>query len=52
VGFGLSSREQIIEVKDYCEGVIVGSALMRRVMENGIDDCVSFMADIRNALSQ
>lgn len=50
VGFGLSSREQIIEVKNYCEGVIVGSALMRRVMENGLDDCVSFVGDIRDAL--
>lgn len=50
VGFGLSSREQVIRIKNDCEGVIIGSSLMRRLMDFGIDDAVSFMGGVRDAL--
>ncbi len=51
VGFGISSREQVINIKNDCEGVIIGSALMRRVIDNGIDECINFVSGIRDALS-
>ena len=50
VGFGISSREQVINLKDHCEGVIIGSSLMRRVMDNGLDEGINFATGIRNAL--
>ncbi|HET6872976.1 MAG TPA: tryptophan synthase subunit alpha [Sporolactobacillaceae bacterium] len=31
VGFGISSREQVETFKDYCDGFIVGSAIVREV---------------------
>jgi len=51
VGFGLSSREQIVKIKNDCEGVIIGSSLMRRLMDNGIEDCVGFVSGIRDTLN-
>ena len=37
LGFGISSKEIVQEVKDYCDGVIVGSAVVRRLSENRQD---------------
>jgi len=31
VGFGISSKEQVEQFKDYCDGFIVGSAIVREV---------------------
>jgi len=50
VGFGISSREQVLKVRENCEGVIIGSALMRRVMDSGLYECISFISGIRDAL--
>lgn len=50
IGFGISSHEQVSNIKDHCEGVIIGSSLMRRVMDSGLDECISFATGIRNAL--
>ncbi|MCA0985776.1 tryptophan synthase subunit alpha [Guptibacillus algicola] len=36
VGFGVSSPEHVKELKDYCDGVIVGSAIIRQV-ESQVD---------------
>ncbi|MEA4902612.1 tryptophan synthase subunit alpha [Desulfitobacterium sp.] len=33
IGFGVSSPEQASYLKDYCDGVIVGSAIVRRIEE-------------------
>lgn len=34
LGFGISSREAVKKVKDYCDGVIVGSAVVKRLDGN------------------
>lgn len=34
LGFGISSRKVVSEVKEYCDGVIVGSAIVRRMVED------------------
>ena len=34
LGFGISSREVVKNVKNDCDGVIVGSAIVRRLYEN------------------
>jgi len=51
VGFGLSSREQVLRIKNDCEGVIIGSSLMRRVMDGQVDEALNFMRGIREALN-
>ncbi len=33
IGFGISTPEQAVQIKDYCEGVIVGSAIVKRIEE-------------------
>ncbi|CCQ97858.1 Tryptophan synthase alpha chain [[Clostridium] ultunense Esp] len=45
VGFGLSKREQVEELSPYCDGVIVGSALIRHLHEGkGIKEfCEAFL---------
>lgn len=37
IGFGISSEDQIRELKNLCDGVIVGSALVEQI-EKGIED--------------
>lgn len=45
IGFGISSKESVSEVKDYCDGVIVGSAIVKR-MNDGIPQVLSFMDEL------
>lgn len=51
VGVGVSTPEQAAEVSQVADGVIVGSAVIRRILDSGkIDDAIGFVADIRAAL--
>ena len=45
IGFGISSKETVAEVKDNCDGVIVGSAIVKR-MSSGIDTVLDFMDEL------
>jgi len=38
VGVGISTPEQAVEVCEVADGVVVGSALVRRVLESGADE--------------
>ncbi len=53
VGFGISSPEQVKTMKNYCNGVIVGSAIVKIVGEYG-KNCTEpigqFVKNLRNAL--
>ncbi|WP_143317148.1 tryptophan synthase subunit alpha [Clostridium sp. HBUAS56017] len=49
LGFGISSREVVKEVKDYCDGVIIGSAVVRRLGENR-EQAFEFVQDISEEL--
>ncbi|PLS07449.1 tryptophan synthase subunit alpha [Bacillus halotolerans] len=33
VGFGISSREQVVKMNEICDGVVVGSALVKKIEE-------------------
>lgn len=35
IGFGISNPEQAAQMASYCDGVIVGSAIVNRIAENG-----------------
>ncbi len=51
VGVGVSTPEQAVEVSQVADGVIVGSAVIRRILDSGrIDDAIAFVAEIRAAL--
>ncbi|MDT8368030.1 MAG: tryptophan synthase subunit alpha [Longimicrobiales bacterium] len=50
VGFGISTPEQARAVGSIADGVVVGSALVRVVAEEGIEGAVRFIAGLRTAL--
>lgn len=50
VGFGVSNPEQAKGIAAYADGVVVGSAFVRRLHEQGIDQAVEFVASLRAAM--
>ena len=50
VGFGVSTPEQAYEISRLAEGVIIGSALVRRFLENGTDAGIRFIREVRKAI--
>lgn len=46
IGFGISSKEVVKEVKDYCDGVIVGSAIVKRMAESK-QAVIDFIKDLK-----
>jgi len=50
VGFGISTPEQAAVVGRLADGVVVGSALVRRLEEKGIDEGAAFVGALRRAL--
>lgn len=52
VGFGISNQQQVRELRNHCEGVIVGSALVRRLLGNGLSAGLTFIRELRIALDQ
>lgn len=53
VGFGVSTPEQAADVCRVADGVVVASALMRRLLDGGgVDDVASLVADMRAAIDE
>lgn len=52
LGFGISGEETVKQVKDYCDGVIVGSAVIKSLKENGIDNTLKFINTLKQVLKQ
>jgi tryptophan synthase alpha chain len=51
IGVGVSSPEQAAEIASVADGVVVASAIIRRMLDGGsIDDAVGFVAELRAAL--
>lgn len=51
LGFGISSRKVVSDVKDYCDGVIVGSAVVRRLFEDR-KEAFEFVLGLREELDK
>ncbi|HET8931429.1 MAG TPA: tryptophan synthase subunit alpha [Acidimicrobiales bacterium] len=53
MGFGISTPDQAAAVSAASDGVIVASAIMRRLLEGGTpDDAGAFVAELRQAIDQ
>jgi len=51
VGIGVSNAEQAVEIAEIADGVIVGSALVRRLLEGGgAEAAAGFVAELRHGL--
>ncbi len=50
VGVGVSTPEQAVEICSFADGVIVGSAVIRAVQDEGIEAAVSLVKSMREAL--
>ena len=55
LGFGLSSRAQINEIKDYCDGIIIGSKILSLILKadnfkQGLKSVENFTSNISNFL--
>jgi tryptophan synthase alpha chain len=51
VGVGVSTAAQAVEVCQQADGVIVGSALIRRLLDGGgPDGAAAFVAELRKGL--
>lgn len=50
IGFGISSKEVVKEVKDYCDGVIVGSAIVKRMAESK-QAVIDFVKDLQEGFN-
>lgn len=49
-GFGISSPENILQIKDYCDGVIVGSAVIKKLMnDESYDSIAAFVSELKKA---
>lgn len=52
IGLGVSTPEQAVEVASHCDGVIVGSALVRRTLDGAVEEAVDLVAAMRDALDR
>ncbi len=53
VGFGISNGETAVQAAKEADGVIVASALMRRILDGAsVDEAASLVAEIRQALDE
>jgi tryptophan synthase alpha chain len=52
VGIGVSSPEQAVEACRSADGVVIGSAVVARVMDEGADAAAEFLVGVRGALDR
>jgi len=49
-GFGISTPENILQIKDYCDGVIVGSAVIKKLINSeSYDSIAAFVSELKKA---
>ena len=48
VGFGISNHETFTQATSHAKGAIIGSAFIKHVTNDGVDNIDSFIQQIRN----
>lgn len=50
LGFGISNAKMAAEFKGYCDGIIIGSAVIKKIMESvNIEDTIE---NVKNFISE
>jgi tryptophan synthase alpha chain len=49
---GVSDAVQAVQACSVADGVIQGAAVMRRLLDEGVDSVGSFVAEVRRALDE
>ena len=52
VGIGVSTPQQAVEASVEADGVVIGSAIVSRVLEQGAGEAKAFLGEVRAALDQ
>lgn len=52
VGFGIGDSESAIEAAEVADAIIIGSAVVSRLMQNRFDEAMEFVSDIRKSLDK
>jgi tryptophan synthase alpha chain len=52
IGVGVSTPDQAAEVAEVADGVVVGSAVIRKLIDDGFDACVDFVGALRDGLDR
>ena len=53
VGIGISTPDQAVEVCQEADGVVMASALMRRLLDGGVPEAAAeFVGEVRAALDR
>ena len=50
LGIGVSSPDQAVDAARHADGVVIGSAVVARVLEQGIEEADRFLGEVRAAL--
>ncbi len=49
VGFGIYKKDDILKLKNYCDGVIVGSAVIKELMNGNYDNLFQLLKQLKEA---
>lgn len=49
-GFGIKSPEQIEAIKPYCDGIVIGSEIVRRFTDDTREEVIAYLKNIRKSL--
>ncbi|MGN0938058.1 MAG: tryptophan synthase subunit alpha, partial [Selenomonas sp.] len=52
VGFGIGSPEAAVEAAEHADAVIVGSAVVGRLLKGQFDEAMTFIHSLRTALDE
>ena len=52
VGIGVSNSDQAVQAAREADGVVIGSAVVRRLLEEGPDSAREFLGEVREALTR
>lgn len=49
VGFGIYKKDDVMKLKNYCDGVIVGSAAIKELMHSNYDNLYNLVKELKSA---